>query len=70
MVVGFRMMPNVFGTRRIDTAKLKGKRLGRPPTVGIRADPVRKLFHAGVSKAEIARRMNLVLNRLIICPSR
>jgi putative DNA-invertase from lambdoid prophage Rac len=40
-------------------AKLKGKRLGRPPTVGIYADPVRKPFHAEVSKAEIARRLNL-----------
>jgi putative DNA-invertase from lambdoid prophage Rac len=40
-------------------AKLKGKRLGRPTTVGLHAGPVRKLFRAGVSKAEIARRLNL-----------
>jgi putative DNA-invertase from lambdoid prophage Rac len=40
-------------------AKLNGKRLGRPPTVGIHTGTVRKLFRAGVSKAEIARRLNL-----------
>ena len=40
-------------------AKLKGKRLGRPPTVGVHAALVRKFFCAGVSKAEIARRLSL-----------
>jgi DNA invertase Pin-like site-specific DNA recombinase len=40
-------------------ARLKGKRLGRPATVSVHAVAVRKPLRAGVSKAEIARRMNL-----------
>jgi DNA invertase Pin-like site-specific DNA recombinase len=40
-------------------AKLKGKRLGRPSTVGLHTGPVQKLYRTGVSKAEIARRLNL-----------
>jgi DNA invertase Pin-like site-specific DNA recombinase len=40
-------------------ARLKGIRLGRPRTVDGHAGPVRKLHRAGVSKAEIARRLNL-----------
>lgn len=40
-------------------AKLKGKRLGRPRTIDTYAARIRKLNRAGVSKAEIARLLNL-----------
>jgi putative DNA-invertase from lambdoid prophage Rac len=40
-------------------ARHNGKRLGRPVTVGLQADQVRKLHRAGVSKAEIARRLQI-----------
>jgi putative DNA-invertase from lambdoid prophage Rac len=40
-------------------ARRKGKRLGRPMTAGLQADKVRKLHRAGVSKAEIARRLQI-----------
>ena len=40
-------------------ARLSGKRLGRPQTAALHADMVRKLYRAGVSKAEIARRLNI-----------
>lgn len=40
-------------------AKLNGKRLGRPRTIVRHAGTIRKLYRAGVSKAEIARRLNL-----------
>src|SRR6266545_3696515 len=40
-------------------ARQNGQRLGRPPTAGLHADHVRKLHRAGVSKAEIARRLNI-----------
>jgi DNA invertase Pin-like site-specific DNA recombinase len=36
-----------------------GKRLGRPQTAALQSGPVRKLFRAGVSKAEIARRLSI-----------
>ncbi|HEV3329430.1 MAG TPA: recombinase family protein [Bryobacteraceae bacterium] len=54
-------------------ARLKGKQLGRPATMGVHAVAVRKLFRAGVSKAEIARRMNLArtsVRRLLAAHSR
>src|ERR1700688_4100131 len=35
------------------------QRLGRPMTAGLQADKVRKLHRAGVSKAEIARRLQI-----------
>jgi hypothetical protein len=35
--------------------------LGRPLTAGLQADQVRKLYRAGVSKAEIARRLEIAL---------
>jgi putative DNA-invertase from lambdoid prophage Rac len=38
-------------------ARQNGQRLGRPVTAGRHADQVRKLHRAGVSKAEIARRL-------------
>jgi DNA invertase Pin-like site-specific DNA recombinase len=40
-------------------ARLNGKRLGRPPTATLHAGQVRKLYRSGVSKAEIARRLNI-----------
>jgi putative DNA-invertase from lambdoid prophage Rac len=43
----------------IAEARLKGKRLGRPVTVGKQASQIRKLHRAGVSKAEIARRLDI-----------
>ena len=40
-------------------ARLKGKRLGRPPTAALSAKKVRRLFRAGVPKAAIARRLQI-----------
>jgi DNA invertase Pin-like site-specific DNA recombinase len=40
-------------------ARQNGKKLGRPVTAGLQADKARKLHRAGVSKAEIARRLNI-----------
>ncbi len=40
-------------------AKRNGQRLGRPMTAGLHADKMRKLHRAGVSKAEIARRLRI-----------
>jgi len=40
-------------------ARQNGKRLGRPVTAALQADQVRKLHRAGVSKSEIARRLNI-----------
>jgi putative DNA-invertase from lambdoid prophage Rac len=38
-------------------ARQNGQRLGRPATAALHADKVRKLYHAGASKSEIARRL-------------
>src|SRR3984893_13389479 len=43
----------------IAEARLQGKHLGRPVTVGRQASQIRKLHRAGVSKAEIARRLSI-----------
>ena len=43
----------------IAEARLKGKHLGRPMTVGKQASQIRKFHRAGVSKAEIARRLGI-----------
>jgi putative DNA-invertase from lambdoid prophage Rac len=43
----------------IAEARLQGKHLGRPVTVGKIAGQIRKLYRAGVSKAEIARRLEI-----------
>jgi putative DNA-invertase from lambdoid prophage Rac len=43
----------------IAEARLKGEHLGRPVTVGKKAAQIRKLHHAGVSKAGIARRLEI-----------
>jgi DNA invertase Pin-like site-specific DNA recombinase len=40
-------------------ARQNGQKLGRPITAGIHTDQVRKLHRAGVSKAEIARRLQI-----------
>ena len=40
-------------------ARQNGQTLGRPITAGLHADNVRKLHRAGVSKAEIARRLEI-----------
>jgi len=40
-------------------ARRNGQRLGRPVTAGLQTDKVRKLHRAGVSKAEIARRLQI-----------
>ena len=40
-------------------ARQNGKRLGRPITAGLQAPEVRKLHRAGVSKSEIARRLQI-----------
>jgi putative DNA-invertase from lambdoid prophage Rac len=40
-------------------ARQNGTRLGRPQTAALQADRVRKLHRAGISKAEIARRLQI-----------
>jgi putative DNA-invertase from lambdoid prophage Rac len=40
-------------------ARRNGQRLGRPMTAGLQADKVRKQHRAGVSNAEIARRLQI-----------
>lgn len=40
-------------------ARQTGKRLGRPLTAGLRAAEIRKLYRAGIAKAEIARRLRI-----------
>ena len=43
----------------IAEARLQGKHLGRPVTVGKMGGQIRKLHRAGVAKAEIARRLGI-----------
>src|SRR5258705_1438612 len=40
-------------------ARLNGQRLGRPLTAGLQAAEIRKLYQAGASKSEIARRLQI-----------
>jgi len=40
-------------------ARQNGKRLGRPQTAALQAGKVWKLYRAGISKAEIARRLQI-----------
>ena len=40
-------------------ARANGKRLGRPATAAVHAAEIRKLHRAGVSKSEIARRLEI-----------
>ena len=43
----------------LDHARQQGKRLGRPPSVVHQAVEVRKLYRQGISKSEIARRLQI-----------
>jgi DNA invertase Pin-like site-specific DNA recombinase len=43
----------------IAEARLKGKHFGRPLTAAKKAGQIRKLYRAGVSKADIARRLDI-----------
>ena len=43
----------------IAEARLKGTHLGRPLAAGKKTSQIGKLRHAGVSKAEIARRLSI-----------
>ncbi len=43
----------------LDHARQQGKQLGRPPSVAHNAAYVRKLYRQGVSKSEIARRLQI-----------
>jgi DNA invertase Pin-like site-specific DNA recombinase len=52
----------VLGERvraRLAHARQNGKRLGRPATATMHADQVCKLRRSGVSKSEIARRLQI-----------
>lgn len=40
-------------------ARQNGKKLGRPITAGVHSGQVQKLYRAGISKAEIARRLQI-----------
>ena len=40
-------------------ARQNGKRLGRPMTAGLQAAEIRKLYRAGLAKAEIARQLQI-----------
>jgi putative DNA-invertase from lambdoid prophage Rac len=40
-------------------ARLNGRRLGRPMTAGLQAAEIRKLHRAGVTKSEVARRLQI-----------
>jgi DNA invertase Pin-like site-specific DNA recombinase len=40
-------------------ARQNGKRLGRPITAALHSAEIRKLYHAGIAKAEIARRLQI-----------
>jgi putative DNA-invertase from lambdoid prophage Rac len=40
-------------------ARQNGKKLGRPMTAGLQGAEIRKLYRAGVAKAEIARRLHI-----------
>ena len=40
-------------------AQQNGKRLGRPPTAARHTAEIRKLYRAGVSKSEVARRLQI-----------
>ena len=43
----------------LEQARQNGKRLGRPITAGLHSDQVRKLYNAGLSQSEIARRLQI-----------
>jgi putative DNA-invertase from lambdoid prophage Rac len=43
----------------LEHARQNGKRLGRPQTAALQAGKVQKLYRAGISKVEIARRLQI-----------
>jgi len=43
----------------LEQARQNGKRLGRPITAALHTDQARKLYRAGLSKSEIARRLQI-----------
>jgi putative DNA-invertase from lambdoid prophage Rac len=43
----------------LDHARRNGTRLGRPATAAIKKAEVHKLFHLGISKSEISRRLEI-----------
>jgi putative DNA-invertase from lambdoid prophage Rac len=43
----------------LEHARQNGQRLGRPKTAAFHADQVRKLYSTGISKSEIARRLQI-----------
>jgi DNA invertase Pin-like site-specific DNA recombinase len=43
----------------LEQARQNGKPLGRPVTAALQSDQVRKLYRAGLSKSEIARRLQI-----------
>jgi putative DNA-invertase from lambdoid prophage Rac len=43
----------------LEQARRNGQRLGRPITAALHTDQVRKLYGAGIIKAEIARRLQI-----------
>lgn len=54
-------------------ARLNGKQLGRPATAALHADKVRKLSRSGLSKSEIARRLNIgrtSVRRILAAPTK
>jgi DNA invertase Pin-like site-specific DNA recombinase len=52
-ILGERVMAGLAHARQ------NGKRLGRPATTTMHTDEVRKLHRSGLSKSEIARRLNI-----------
>ena len=54
-------------------ARQNGKRLGRPATAAMHTDKVRKLSRSGLSKSEIARRLNIgrtSVRRILAAPTK
>jgi len=54
-------------------ARQNGQRLGRPLTAALHVDQVRKLYRAGSSKSEIARRLQIgrtSVRRILVCEGR
>ncbi len=43
----------------LEHARRNGQRLGRPKTAALHVDQIRNLYRAGISKAEIARRLQI-----------
>jgi putative DNA-invertase from lambdoid prophage Rac len=55
----------------LENARQNGKRLGRPATAALHSAQIRKLFRAGLSKSEIARRLQVgrtSVRRILVHP--